>query len=173
MWIVIVLPDCRFPFWIWTERQLLDCSHFRRQVPMWQVMWLTGHSRKSDGRGSPLPRENGDRGPHFHGGPQNFMIPAVYHCRRPWNFKLCLIVILCSTVLWRLVMSHYVSWCFKVSRCLESVSHSYSWCLKVSSNVSLFLIVSHSILIVYHYITWYLIMSQFLGHGVSVYQGVS
>ena len=45
---------------------------------------FTGHSRKSDGRGSPFshwgphfPGKMGTRGPHFHGGPQNFMTPAL------------------------------------------------------------------------------------------------
>ena len=59
----------------------------RRQVslPMRQVeMWLTGHSRKSDGRGSPFSHwgphfsgKMGTRGPHFYGGPQNFMTPGL------------------------------------------------------------------------------------------------
>ena len=58
----------------------------RRQVslPMRQVeMWLTRHSRKSDGRGSPFSHwgphfsgKMGTQGPHFYGGPQNFMTPV-------------------------------------------------------------------------------------------------
>ena len=45
----------------------------RRQVPMRQVeMWLYGTHW-----GSHFPGKMGTQGPHFHGGPQNFMTDAI------------------------------------------------------------------------------------------------
>ena len=68
----------------------------RRQVPMRQVeMWLTRHSRKSDGRGSPFSHwgphfsgKMGTRGPHFYGGPQNFMTPVKVTQDDLWAFAV-------------------------------------------------------------------------------------